>query len=169
MKMAALDRWFDWASLRVGSSRWRPFRKITSASESRRADSGVGSNVCESTPSGTIPFTVAAVPATFLAMSVIGETVVTTRSLLPEAPPTEEQAAPIMAATASAPSVRLMTRRLYSLLQYVATKSRCTTSGRYPPAVEQRNGWSRDALLYGAGAAAAVLVARFAGIPQYRE
>ncbi len=38
----------------------------------------VGSNVWESTPSGTSPSTSAAWPATFRAMSVSGDTVVTT-------------------------------------------------------------------------------------------
>src|SRR5438105_2396139 len=59
---------------------------MTSACESSFADSGVGSNVWESTPSGIMPSTVAAVPTTFLAMSVRGDTVVATRSF-PLVPP----------------------------------------------------------------------------------
>ena len=43
-----------------------------------RAVFGVGSNVCESTPSGISPSTWTTLPATLRAMSVIGETVVTT-------------------------------------------------------------------------------------------
>ena len=46
--------------------------KMTSAADISLADSGVGSNVWESTPSGMMPLTSAAVPAMFLAMSVIG-------------------------------------------------------------------------------------------------
>src|SRR2546421_694478 len=76
--MIAPFLWFASARRSVGSSRCKPFRMMTSAFMINRAVFGVGSNVCESTPSGISPSMWTTLPATLRAMSVIGETVVTT-------------------------------------------------------------------------------------------
>ena len=71
------------ASSSVGSSSLRPLTRIRSASLSRPATLGSGSNVWLLVPSGTMPWTSTRSPPMLAAIEVIGETVVATRSLSP--------------------------------------------------------------------------------------
>ncbi len=74
------------ASSSVGSSSLRPLTRIRSASLSRPATLGSGSNVWLLVPSGTMPWTSTRSPPMLAAIEVIGETVVATRSLSPFPP-----------------------------------------------------------------------------------
>ena len=74
--ISALSLMLAAASARVGSSSTRPFMYTTSAAASSSASLGLGSNVCELVPSGTMPVTSARSPTMFATMLVIGATVV---------------------------------------------------------------------------------------------
>ena len=84
---------------------------IRSACAISRATEGAGSNVCEFVPSGTIATTDTRSPPTFSMMFRIGDTVVTTRTVVspssvlspPPHAPAARNSAP---ASASHPSVR---------------------------------------------------------------
>ena len=71
----------------VGSSSLRPLTNTRSALDSTAAALGLGSNVWESSPSGTIPVTDARSPAMLATIEVIGATVVTTWSFVPAGGP----------------------------------------------------------------------------------